>query len=500
MNTATSDTINVEPAVTPTSELTTERDAILQQCQHFGAVFIGIENGNLRVACDPQSTDTTALINALRFTCALKINIEFWPKTQIERALSLVDHAAQADSAPAQHNQDGDLDTVSQIPGVQFINQTLKLALQRRASDIHFEPFEHQLRVRLRVDGVLQEVPGPGFSWSASVIARLKIIGQLNVAEHRLPQDGQMSVTCDNQRYSMRISSLPVLYGEKIVLRILDTNRQELSMPQLGLSAGEQQRYLQALNKPQGLILVTGPTGSGKTLTLYSGLRHLNTIGRNICSVEDPVEIPVTGINQTQINAKTALSFARVLRALLRQDPDVIMIGEIRDAETAEIAIKASQTGHLVLSTLHTNSTTETLTRLAQMGVEGYQIAASLRLVIAQRLVRKLCPHCKTRAQPLLPAQYDAGTQPVVTWQAQGCKHCFSGYYGRVGIYELLENNPQLQQALVSHADSVALRNIASMQKQQTLLQAGMRLVEEGITSLAELYRVLGEGEQSEQR
>lgn len=464
-----------------------------QQCQHYGAVFISIENDNLRVACHQQSTDTAALLTALRFTCALKVSLEYWPQTQIERALSQID-TPLAESGATGQNEDYDLDENSKIPVVQFLNQTLKLAIQRRASDVHFEPFEQLLRVRLRIDGVLQEITAPEFSLAASVIARLKIMGQLNVAEHRLPQDGQMAVACDRQRYSLRISSLPVLYGEKIVLRILDRTQQELSMAQLGFSLIEQQQYFSALEKPQGLILVTGPTGSGKTVTLYTGLRHLNTVGRNICSVEDPVEIPVRGINQTQVNSKTSLDFARVLRSLLRQDPDVIMIGEIRDAETAEIAVKASQTGHLVLSTLHTNSTTETLVRLAQMGIEGYQIAASLRLVIAQRLVRKLCPHCKTPERTLIKCSDDAAPRPIDGWQATGCAHCFSGYYGRVGIYEMLENSPSLQQALVKGADSQKLAEIAATQSQKTLFASGIALVEQGVTSLAELYRVIGEG------
>ncbi|EIC86481.1 type II secretion system protein GspE [Serratia sp. M24T3] len=474
------------------------KEQLEQQCQHYGAVLIGMEQDDLRVACHQQSTDTAALLSALRFICALKVRLEYWPQTQIERALNRAEYDSGDQQHSARHNEDHNLDEESKVPVVQFLNQTLKQAIQRRASDVHFEPFENQLRVRLRIDGVLQEVPAPDYSLIASVLARLKIMGQLNVAEHRLPQDGQIAVACDKQRYSMRIASLPVLCGEKIVLRILDRTQQELSMEQLGLSAIEQQQYLSALSKPQGLVLVTGPTGSGKTVTLYTGLRHLNKVSRNICSVEDPVEIPVHGINQTQINSKTSLSFASVLRSLLRQDPDVIMIGEIRDAETAEIAVKASQTGHLVLSTLHTNSTSETLVRLAQMGIEGYQIASALRLVIAQRLVRKLCPHCKSPHQTMLKSESGGQANAMEIWQAVGCEHCFSGYYGRVGIYEMLENSPSLQQALVNGADSQALREIASSQSQQTLYASGMTLVKKGITSLSELYRVIGEENSSE--
>lgn len=469
-----------------------------QQCQHYGAVLVSIDDDKLQVACHQQSTDANALLAALRFTCALKVKLEYWPQTQIERALNQADYDSGESQDEVQHNEDHNLDESSKVPVVQFLNQTLKLAIQRRASDVHFEPFENQLRVRLRIDGVLQEMPAPDYSLTASLLARLKIMGQLNVAEHRLPQDGQIAVACDKQRYSMRIASLPVLCGEKIVLRILDRTQQELSMEQLGFSHAEQQQFLLALDKPQGLVLVTGPTGSGKTVTLYTGLRYLNTVGRNICSVEDPVEIPVRGINQTQVNSKTSLSFATVLRSLLRQDPDVIMIGEIRDAETAEIAVKASQTGHLVLSTLHTNSTTETLVRLSQMGIEGYQVASCLRLVIAQRLVRKLCPHCKIPQQAMVKSQSCSEPQSVQVWQASGCEHCFCGYYGRVGIYEMLENSPQLQQALVSGADSQTLKDIAASQSQLTLYASGISLVKQGITSLSELYRVIGEEDSSE--
>lgn len=266
-------------------------------------------------------------------------------------------------------------------------------------------------------------------------------------------------------------------------------------MDQLGFTPRDLCHYINALKCPQGLILVTGPTGSGKTVTLYGGLRHLNAVQRNICSVEDPVEIPVTGINQTQINTKTDLSFATVLRALLRQDPDVIMVGEIRDQETAEIAIKAAQTGHMVLSTLHTNSTCETLNRLGQMGIEGYHIAASLKLVIAQRLVRKLCPHCRKPHASFVNHSEKGRPGPMPLWIAVGCERCYQGYYGRTGIYEILTITPALQQALVNGASVTDLNKIARSQGYKTLMEAGMLLVQQGTTSLEELYRVSGEGE-----
>ncbi len=464
-------------------------------CQRYKAIVLHQDDTLLHIACHEEEGDTDALSKALQFACGLKVQIERWPQARFEQALEKPVHAlvtAEPDSPIISDTHE--LGDSSDAPVVSFLNQTLRMAILRRASDVHFEPGEFSLRIRLRIDGVLQEIPGPEFSMAASLCARLKIMGQLNVAERRLPQDGQLVVTCQNQRYSMRISSLPVLHGEKIVLRILHMTQQELSISQLGFTSQDLSHYVNALKSPQGLILVTGPTGSGKTVTLYSGLRHLNAVERNICSVEDPVEIPVIGINQTQINTKTDLSFARVLRALLRQDPDVIMVGEIRDKETAEIAIKAAQTGHLVLSTLHTNSTCETLSRLAQMGIEGYHIAASLRLVIAQRLVRRLCPHCRKNHATGSLADPDGSVDKTRLWRAAGCSHCFSGYYGRTGIYEILTITPKLQQALVAGSGVSELNKIAHEQGHKTLLQAGIVLVEQGITTLEELHRVAGEG------
>ncbi|AYA08608.1 type II secretion system protein GspE [Rahnella aquatilis] len=469
-------------------------------CQRYKAVVLHRDNQTLHVACHETEADTDALSNVLRFTTGLKVQLERWPQTRLEQVMeqgnSEIKKKTAADESwsSAQSDENNELNNQSDAPVINSLNQILRQAITRRASDIHFEPYEHSFRVRMRIDGVLQEVPGPEFSMAAGVCARLKIMGQLNVAERRLPQDGQLSVMLQNQRYSMRVSSLPTLHGEKIVLRILHMTQQDLSMPQLGFTPRDLDYFKAALKHPQGLILVTGPTGSGKTVTLYSGLRHLNAISRNICSVEDPIEIPVSGINQTQINSKTDLSFASVLRALLRQDPDVIMVGEIRDKETAEIAVKAAQTGHLVLSTLHTNSTCETLTRLRQMGIEGFHIAASLHLVIAQRLVRKLCPHCRKPHVSLVEKGADGSSGHMQLWLPAGCHQCFSGYYGRTGIYETLNITPGLQQALVAEASVNELSKIAREQGQKTLQEAGMALVEQGITSLEELYRVTGEG------
>ncbi|KFC85815.1 type II secretion system protein GspE [Ewingella americana] len=477
-------------------------EALTKLCQRYKAIVLHKNESILRVACHEVESDTDALKKALEFACALKIEIEFWAaerftqaierSTACQQEVALEDPAAIASILATSSNE---LEDDSEAPVVNFLNQVLRTAILRRASDIHFEPSENALRIRLRIDGVLQEIPGPEASMNASLCARIKIMGQLNVAERRLPQDGQLMVTLQNQRFSLRISSLPTLYGEKIVLRVLKITQQDLGLDQLGFTPRDLCHYINALKCPQGLILVTGPTGSGKTVTLYGGLRHLNAVQRNICSVEDPVEIPVTGINQTQINTKTDLNFATVLRALLRQDPDVIMVGEIRDQETAEIAIKAAQTGHLVLSTLHTNSTCETLNRLGQMGIEGYHIAASLKLVIAQRLVRKLCPHCRKPHASFVDHGEKGRPGPMPLWIAGGCERCYQGYYGRTGIYEILTITPALQQALVNGASVAELNKIARSQGHKTLMEAGMLLVQQGTTSLEELYRVSGEGE-----
>ncbi|OCG40463.1 hypothetical protein A9G28_08040 [Gilliamella sp. Fer1-1] len=361
---------------------------------------------------------------------------------------------------------------------IESIDKLLLEALDKRASDIHFEPYLHSYRIRMRIDGVLHDMLSPPLALAKQITARLKIMSKLNIAEHRLPQDGQLIIG----RYTMRIATLPVMNGEKIVLRVMDNHESELTINDLGLTDEDLFLFKQILDYPQGLILVTGPTGSGKTVTLYSALKQLNKIERNLCSVEDPIEIPLEGVNQTAINPKAGLTFGIVLRALLRQDPDVMMIGEIRDHETAEIAIQAAQTGHLVLSTLHTNSSIEAITRLNQMGIENYLLSSSLKLVIAQRLVRKLCPHCKVRASELIRL----GKEQIANYQALGCPNCIGGYKGRIGLYEFLVITPDIQKQIL--ANQVILPS-----NMTSLKIAGQNLIKQGITSLAELNRVLGD-------
>lgn len=369
-------------------------------------------------------------------------------------------------------------------------DQFLQDALNKRASDIHFEPYSNEYRIRMRIDGVLQTMAILPLSQVKPMAVRLKIMANLNIAEQRLPQDGQLTLG----QHAMRMSTLPILSGEKIVLRIMDNPQHTLSIDQLGLSQQNHLDFVKTLNLPQGLILVTGPTGSGKTSTLYSGLKEINVETRNICSAEDPVEIPISGINQTQINPKTGLDFAQTLRALLRQDPDIIMIGEIRDQQTAEIAVQAAQTGHLVLSTLHTNSSAQALIRLNQMGIKHYLIASSIKLIIAQRLVRKLCPHCKALSPLSFSSLQDVHQKIPHHYLAKGCHHCLGGYCGRIGLYEFLLITEPIQALLLSELN-FSLNQLEKMMAQceiQTLRQSAINLVKQGITSLAEIERVLG--------
>jgi len=379
-------------------------------------------------------------------------------------------------------------------PVSRFINQILLDAVRKGASDIHFEPYEAMYRVRLRCDGILVEVQQPPSHLSRRLSARLKILAKLDIAERRLPQDGRIKLKL-NQSTSidMRVSTLPTLFGEKIVLRLLDSSSSNLDIDKLGYSETQKQLYLNALRKPQGMILMTGPTGSGKTVSLYTGLSLLNRPEVNISTAEDPVEINLPGINQVQVQTKIGFGFAQALRSFLRQDPDIVMVGEIRDLETAEIAIKAAQTGHLVLSTLHTNSAAETIVRLSNMGIASFNLASSLSLIIAQRLARRLCRHCK-QPQHLSPALQELGlNQQDGLYRAnpQGCNECNQGYSGRVGIYEVMPFDDAMAEALVKGASVQSLEMLARKNGMLTLRESGLEKVKQGITSIEELQRVL---------
>jgi type IV pilus assembly protein PilB len=391
-------------------------------------------------------------------------------------------------------------DDVEDAPIVRFVNKVLLDAIRRGASDIHFEPYEKIFRVRLRIDGVLREVAQPPVQLTGKIAARLKVMSRLDIAERRVPQDGRIKMRLSKTRaIDFRVSSCPTLYGEKIVLRILDPSQAMLGIDALGYESFQKDLYMKHLAKPQGMILVTGPTGSGKTVSLYTGLNILNREDTNISTAEDPAEINLPGVNQVNVNNKVGLTFAAALRAFLRQDPDVVMVGEIRDIETAEIAIKAAQTGHLVLSTLHTNDAPQTLTRLVDMGVKPYAIATSVSLIIAQRLARRLCQHCK---QPLdVPAEAlrkegfqenDIATG-IKVYAAKGCTNCTDGYKGRVGIYQVMEVSEELGRIIMAggHAQNIAEQ--AVKEGVWDLRRSGLEKVRSGMTTLEEINSVTTE-------
>ncbi|EJE8152897.1 type IV-A pilus assembly ATPase PilB [Vibrio alginolyticus] len=379
-------------------------------------------------------------------------------------------------------------------PVSRYINQILLDAVRKGASDIHFEPYEKMYRVRLRCDGILIETQQPPSHLSRRLSARIKILSKLDIAERRLPQDGRIKLKLNQDTaIDMRVSTLPTLFGEKIVLRLLDSSSASLDIDKLGYNEQQKQLYLDALRRPQGMILMTGPTGSGKTVSLYTGLSILNKPEINISTAEDPVEINLSGINQVQVQPKIGFGFAEALRSFLRQDPDVVMVGEIRDLDTAEIAIKASQTGHLVLSTLHTNSAAETVIRLSNMGVESFNLASSLSLIIAQRLARKLCSHCK-QSQELTVQLQHLGIQAsdnIFKANPDGCNECTHGYSGRTGIYEVMRFDEFLSEALIKGASVHELEKLAIANGMSTLQMSGIEKLKQGITSFSELQRVL---------
>ncbi len=389
---------------------------------------------------------------------------------------------------------------IDDTPIVRFVNKVLLDAIKAGASDIHFEPYEKKYRVRTRLDGVLREVVAPPVAMAMKIAARLKVMSRLDISERRVPQDGRMKMTISKTRsIDFRVSTCPTLFGEKIVIRILDPTSAQMGIDALGYEPEQKELYVQALNQPYGMILVTGPTGSGKTVSLYTGLNILNTEDRNISTAEDPVEINVPGVNQVNVNPRAGLTFAAALKSFLRQDPDVIMVGEIRDLETAEIAIKAAQTGHMVMSTLHTNDAPQTLTRLANMGVPGYNIAATISLIIAQRLARKLCKECKTVVdvpkEALLAEGFSEAQlkQDFTVYAPKGCDHCNAGYKGRVGIYQVMPISEEMGKLIMTGVNSITLAEQAEREEVNDLRKSGLKKVMDGVTSLEEIIRVTTE-------
>ncbi len=433
----------------------------------------------------------------------LKALIEQFLNRQDENALGdLDDDLEDLDMEAFEDDDDDEVDPRSatdDTPVVRFVNKMLLDAIKTGASDIHFEPYEKTYRVRFRTDGILHVVASPPSNLGTRLAARLKVMAELDISERRVPQDGRIKMKLSKTRaIDFRVNTLPTLWGEKIVLRILDPGSAKMGIDALGFEEDQQALFMEALGRPQGMILVTGPTGSGKTVSLYTGLNILNTAERNIATAEDPVEINLEGINQVNVNNRVGLDFASALRSFLRQDPDVVMVGEIRDLETAEIAVKAAQTGHLVLSTLHTNSAAETLTRLRNMGVPAFNLATSVALIIAQRLARRLCPNCKQTldvpretllAEGFTEAQVDAGFE-VFEPNPKGCGKCKDGYKGRVGIYEVVKITREMSRIIMEDGNSIDLANQARELGFNDLRMSGLKKVIQGLTSLAEVNRV----------
>ena len=392
-------------------------------------------------------------------------------------------------------------DGVDEAPVVKFVNKMLVDAIRMGASDLHFEPYEKSFRVRFRVDGVMQKMANPPVQLANKIAARLKVMSQMDISERRVPQDGRIKLKISkNKAIDFRVNSLPTLFGEKLVLRILDPSSAMLGIDALGYEPDQQEMFLEALHKPQGMLLITGPTGSGKTVSLYTGINILNTGATNISTAEDPVEINLEGINQVNVNAKVGLTFANALKSFLRQDPDIVMVGEIRDLETAEIAIKAAQTGHMVLSTLHTNSAPETLTRLRNMGVASFNIATSVNLVIAQRLARRLCKNCKKPIsiprQSLLEIGFtdtDLDNTDNVIYEPVGCNECREGYKGRVGIYEVMKVSPDISRIIMEDGNAIDIKDAAIKNGFRDLRRSGILKVLQGVTSIQEMMRVTSE-------
>ncbi|MEQ8177496.1 MAG: type II secretion system ATPase GspE [Amphiplicatus sp.] len=452
--------------------------------------------------------DAAALIEARRAVDA-PIVIDRMPPDAFERRMSEIysvdgiragdfemegdegDLATLAEGLP----QTADLlDSQNDAPVIRLINALIAEAVKTRASDIHIEPYEKSLSVRLRVDGVLREVLSLPSRMTPVLVSRVKVMARLDIAEKRLPQDGRISIALGGKTVDVRVSTLPARFGERVVMRILDKDSARLDLDALGMPADILSRLKQSLQKPNGVILVTGPTGSGKTTTLYAALNLLNDPGRNILTVEDPVEYAIDGVGQTQVNSKVGMTFATGLRAILRQDPDIVMVGEIRDVETAEIAIQAALTGHLVLSTVHTNSAVGAVTRLRDMGAEPFLLSSTITAVLAQRLVRRLCPTCKTPHEPDAAERRLLGIDdnaPATVFAPQGCGRCGqTGYEGRIGVYELVVADETLKTLIHENAGEQALAAHA-FRRADTLAESGFRHVRAGLTSIEEVLRVV---------
>jgi type IV pilus assembly protein PilB len=496
------DAVNVGPeAVRTVSEKLMVKHRVLPLMKRGRRLFLGVS--------DPTNLHA---LDEIRFQTSMSIEFVVVEEDKLQAAVTKAIEQAEA-IMPSLTDEDFDLenldvtggdeevnvaaparDDVEDAPIVRFVNKVLLDAIKRGASDVHFEPYEKIFRIRTRIDGVLKEVALPPVQLASKIVARLKVMARLDIAERRVPQDGRIKMRLSkNRAIDFRVSTCPTLFGEKVVTRILDPSTAMMGIDALGYEPSQRETYLRYLAKPQGMILVTGPTGSGKTVSLYTGLNILNTEDCNISTAEDPAEINLPGVNQVNVNPKVGLTFAAALRAFLRQDPDVIMVGEIRDLETAEIALKAAQTGHLVLSTLHTNDAPQTLTRLVDMGVKPYAIASSVSLIIAQRLARKLCVICKQpidipdealRKEGFDEMEILAG---IKIYKAVGCGQCTDGYKGRLGIYQVMPVTETIGRIIMRGGGALDIGDQAAKDGVWNLRRSGLQKVKDGVTSLEEV-------------
>ena len=482
-------------------------------CSDYRVVVLSKRSNRLIVATADPSDQAAA--EKIKFSTQMGVD---WIIAEYDKLSKIVDANATTDTEAMEDIIGGDFEfdeyaaeatiendkantaEVEDAPVVRFLHKMLMDAFSMRASDLHFEPYEHSYRVRFRIDGELREIASPPVAIKDKLASRIKVISRMDISEKRVPQDGRMKLKVGPDRViDFRVSTLPTLFGEKIVIRILDPSSAKLGIDALGYEPEEKARLLKAIARPYGMILVTGPTGSGKTVSLYTCLNLLNKPGVNIATAEDPSEINLPGVNQVNVNDKAGLTFAAALKSFLRQDPDIIMVGEIRDLETADIAIKAAQTGHLVLSTLHTNDAPATLTRMRNMGIAAFNIASSVILITAQRLARRLCPNCKVPVEIPRAALMDAGfKEPDLdgTWKpykAVGCSVCNNGYKGRVGIYQVMPISEEIQRIILRDGSSLDIGAQAEIEGVRSLRQAGLSKVKLGMTSLEEVLAVTNE-------
>lgn len=471
----------------------------------YQALPIGFENDKLMVAM--RNPKDIIALDDFRILTGYDILTVVIPDRELDSALKQFDNASMGvdtkvedEHADDLHEEPQETEPMTEQPAVQLANQIFNQSIKAGASDVHVEPQEKRLRIRFRIDGVLHEVMSPPFKLQASLISRIKVMGNMDIAERRVPQDGRITIKADNKVVDVRVASLPSAYGEKLTLRLLNRSDRLITLAELGFPKDQLDRYNETMHMPYGFILVTGPTGSGKSTTLYATLAKLNSPDKNVITLEDPIERRMDGLNQIQINNRAGLNFASGLRSILRSDPDIIMVGEIRDHETARIAVESALTGHLVLSTLHTNDSAGAVTRLADMGIEPYLVSSSLVGVVAQRLVRVLCPSCKTKyvisREDLLKSvpdfPLDDNEQQVSLYHAKGCISCSrTGYRGRKGVYEFMPITESLQTLILQKASAIDIKNKAISEGMTTLRADGLSKVKEGITTLEEILRVI---------